>query len=488
VTTQREAPASIEIVPVPELLLKPLLDAAGRTLTRLDAGDIPTVLRQVAGFDPKHLTTSGAARQQLRRAIDVDEAFRERVVERFLQKAEVVAALATWSAEDALQRVEEAAERSDLPLLASVLYAARPDGWAFGLGAVCALSDRQRTEKEHDDDVKAAELRVSSFDEARRRAEEARDAARSEAERLEEQLRDERRSRREREERSAEEAEEADRRRVDAEAVAERARASVDAAVARLTRETERARVAEQSVRELRRELDDRAADALAPQPVPLTRDEVEMLAAAADEARHLTAALDGLTVRAREVAPVEPETVLLVDAEPVDPAVVPPTDSSAPPTPEPELPRRTRALCPPGMRTDTPEALDAMLRTRGVVLIVDGYNVSMAGWGDATPLDQRERLIGALERLHLRVRCDVVVVFDGADVEGVIPSRRTGVRVLFSADGEEADPVVVREVEARPRRVPVVVVSSDQWVHEHAEAQGATVVPSAVLLDVIRR
>jgi hypothetical protein len=46
----------------------------------------------------------------------------------------------------------------------------------------------------------------------------------------------------------------------------------------------------------------------------------------------------------------------------------------------------------------------------------------------------------------------------------------------------------VVREVEARPRRVPVIVVSSDQWVLEHAEAQGATVVPSAVLLDVIRR
>jgi len=480
VTTQREAPPSVEVVPVPELLLKPLLDAAGRTLTRLDAGDIPAVLRQVAGFDPKHLTTSGAARQQLRRAIDVDETFRERVVERFLQKAEVAAALETWSVDDALQRVEEAAERSDLPLLASVLYAARPEGWAFGLGAVCAISARQRTEKEHDDDVKAAELRVSSFDEARRRAEDARDAARAEAERLEEQLRDERRSRREREERSAEEAEEADRRRLDAEAVAERARASVDAAAARLTRETERARVAEQSVRELRTELDDRAADALAPQPVPLTKDEVEMLAAAADEARHLIAALDGLTLRAREVAPA--------DSEPVDPEVVPATEPSALPTSETELPRRTRALCPPGMRTDTPEALDAMLRTRGVVLIVDGYNVSMAGWGDATPLDQRERLIGALERLHLRVRCDVVVVFDGADVEGIIPSRRSGVRVLFSADGEEADPVVVREVEARPRRVPVVVVSSDQWVHEHAEAQGATVVPSAVLLDVIRR
>jgi hypothetical protein len=59
---------------------------------------------------------------------------------------------------------------------------------------------------------------------------------------------------------------------------------------------------------------------------------------------------------------------------------------------------------------------------------------------------------------------------------------------VLFSEEGEEADPVVVREVSSRPKRVPVIVASSDHWVRDHAEAEGALVVPAAVLLDVLRR
>ena len=37
-------------------------------------------------------------------------------------------------------------------------------------------------------------------------------------------------------------------------------------------------------------------------------------------------------------------------------------------------------------------------------------------------------------------------------------------------------------------RRIPVIVASSDKWVREHAEGEGATTVPKEVLLDVIRR
>ena len=128
------------------------------------------------------------------------------------------------------------------------------------------------------------------------------------------------------------------------------------------------------------------------------------------------------------------------------------------------------------------------MLRTRGVVLVVDGYNVSMAGW-PGTPVDrQRDQLVGALERLHLRLRCDVVVVFDGADVVGVPPRRTRGVRVVFSPAGESADPVVIREVAALPLKVPVVVASSDGWVRDHAVREGATPVAAATLLEVLRR
>ena len=128
------------------------------------------------------------------------------------------------------------------------------------------------------------------------------------------------------------------------------------------------------------------------------------------------------------------------------------------------------------------------MLRTRGVALVIDGYNVSMRGWGDAAPATQRDGLLGALERLHLRLRCDVVVVFDGSDVDALPGRRRAGVRVVFSAADEEADPVVVRQVEALPTSRPALVASSDRWVQDHAREVGATVVSADTLLGLLRR
>jgi len=472
-TARPEAPpATAAVPPVPESLLVPLLDAAAETFARTAAPDRPGVLRPLNDFDRRGLQ-SGAARQQLRRAFDVDDGFRDAVVEHFLEKPEVSGALESWDPSVALRRVEDASERSDLPLLASTLYAARPTGWAFGLGALCAAFERQRAEKERDDDAKAREMQLSSADEARRRAEGARDRAESTAARLEEQLKDERRSRRERELRAEHEADDALRRRHAAEADAEKARAEAADARARLQREAERARDAEQRLRAAERSLKERQTT-VAP-PATMAGAAVHELAGAAEEARALATSLEGLTRRARDAVPppASRETV---------------SEARAAPHPMPASTGRMRAECPPGMRADSAEALDAMVRTRGVVLVVDGYNVSMAGWGNVEPAAQRERLVAALSRLHLRVRCDVVVVFDGADVVGVTPARRPGVRVVFSDSGEEADPVVVREVSELPATVPVLVASSDQWVQEHSEAEGAVVVPSAALLEVLRR
>ncbi|MGH9049631.1 MAG: NYN domain-containing protein, partial [Acidimicrobiia bacterium] len=149
---------------------------------------------------------------------------------------------------------------------------------------------------------------------------------------------------------------------------------------------------------------------------------------------------------------------------------------------------RRMPPPVPPGMVADSPEALDAMLRAQGTVLVVDGYNVSMEGWGGAALVDQRERLGAALARLHARTRCRVTLVFDGAGVEGVRQLRRPGVRVVFSSPGEEADRVVVREVSQLSKRVPVVVASSDAEVRADAERHGAAAVSAATLLGVLRR
>ncbi|MDQ1565137.1 MAG: hypothetical protein QOF96_17 [Actinomycetota bacterium] len=139
-------------------------------------------------------------------------------------------------------------------------------------------------------------------------------------------------------------------------------------------------------------------------------------------------------------------------------------------------------------MQHDDPAAVAAMVRTPGVAVIVDGYNVSMLAWPDTSAAEQRDRLCDALVEFQLRTRCEVTVVFDGAEVPGVRPLRRRGLRVVFSAAGQEADDVVVDEVVFRPAEVPVIVVSSDREVRASAEAEGATALPADTFLQLMRR
>ena len=83
---------------------------------------------------------------------------------------------------------------------------------------------------------------------------------------------------------------------------------------------------------------------------------------------------------------------------------------------------------------------------------------------------------------------CWAIVVFDGADVEGVRLPRRAGVKVVFSPPDEEADAVVVEQAAALPEDVPVIVASSDGWVRNQARSARARVVSSQTLLSVLRR
>src|SRR5581483_6542655 len=265
-------------------------------------------------------------------------------------------------------------------------------------------------------------------------------------------------------------AEAAERRAREAEGALAKARTAAEMAESRLVREADRARDAERRLRDVRRELAARAA-ARPDGPAPLGAGALATLAAAAARARELAAELEAL-VRNAEAAGRGAGGSATAEG------------AGAPP---PAVTRRAVPACPPGMRADTPEALDAMLRTRGVVLVVDGYNVSMLGWPGASAAEQRERLVAGLSALHLRLRCDSVVVFDGADVEAVPGGRRPGVRVVFSTGDEGADPVVVREAAAPAPDTPVIVASSDAWVRQEAERAGAVVVPAATLLAVLR-
>jgi predicted RNA-binding protein with PIN domain len=451
---------------VSDQLLVPLLDAAADVLRALEPDAVPAALRTLAGFDRRGLTNT-AARHQLRRAFDLDDDFRARVVEAFGARPEVVAVLDGWTAADAVTRAHDAAARDDLVVLTSALYAVHPDGFEFGLGVACAEDREQRDARTLHDELRAQTAQVAAAEERCRRVESDLTTARADVARLDAELREERRGRRDRESAADRQAEDAARKAREAEAGLDKARRDLELAETRARRDADRARDAERRLRELRREAT----------PPPADTGWVVSRPGGPD--------LEGLVRRARELAE---ELARALPGPPRPPAPPGPPVPATPGRPAPESGRRTAVPCPPGLRADQPEGLDAMLRTRGVVLVVDGYNVSMTGW-PGTPVDrQRDQLVGALERLHLRLRCDVVVVFDGADVVVVTPRRPRGVRVVFSPAGEPADPVIIREVAALPLRVPVVVASSDGWVRDHAVGEGATPVASATLLDVLRR
>ena len=467
---------------LPEGLLAPLLELAGDVLRALAPADVPPAARRLATFDRRGLATP-AARVQLRRLLDTDEQVSAAVSDAYARSPEAAAALEGWEPGEAAARVGRAAADGNLPGLVAALYSVRPPGWEFALGLAVATFEAGRAHDGVADQMRSLEERVATLEEAKRRAEVARTAAEAQAGTLETQLKEARRTRRAGTEQVVAELAEAQARVEElegdlAEAVRRRGEAEAQAkAEARRAAAEQRARNEAQLVAE--------AAGAAEPPPPSPPGPDPAVMAEAAEATGRLADAIEGAARLAGRLGQLlGPESI----------SGAPPSDATTgrtaagPPPPRPDRRKRAPVRIPPGMMADTPEAAEAMVRSPGLAVVVDGYNVSMLAWPDAPVSEQRERLFGALAEFQLRTRVGVTLVFDGANVAGVRPPRRPGLRMVFSAAGQEADEVVVDEVAARPPEVPVLVVSSDAWVRNRAEALGAQVLPSAVFLALLRR
>jgi hypothetical protein len=138
--------------------------------------------------------------------------------------------------------------------------------------------------------------------------------------------------------------------------------------------------------------------------------------------------------------------------------------------------------VLPPELGPDTTEAASWLAR-RVSLLLVDGYNVSLALRAGHPLEEQRRWLIERLRPLVARGNATPVVIFDG---DGPAGSRRdtSGVEVRFTAAGTTADDEIVFAVAATAD--PVLVVTDDAELRERVRSEGGNVLGTVHLLGAI--
>jgi len=389
----------------------------------------------------------------------------------------------------ALRTVEQAIERDDTfraQVAASVaevdvgrpswLWLARPDGWAAELDGLVDEVRAAEDEVAARHDVDALRSEVARLEAALAAATERAAAAEAERDRSAERLLDEQRARVAAEAAQArleaDAAQLADERTVAMRRMKELERSDAEA---RGDRNRERARRRELEAALARSESDGSGNGAvdLPGAELPGVPD-LAVLEAAVAEASDAAATVGRALAEARRVL-AEPPI-----ADPDGPG-----DGPA----QARAPRRRPARLPPPMVDDSPEAVAHLLRLPEALLLVDGYNISMAAWPGVPITDQRLRLVDALRELHARTRVEVVTVFDGSRA-GRRPPGVAGreVRVLFTGADQIADDRIVELVEATPADRPVLVATSDRELQERVRRGGANVIRTKLFLGALGR
>jgi predicted RNA-binding protein with PIN domain len=444
---------------VPEALLSGYLDAALATLRAADQGELPGPLRQYQTWTPKRLRHQRVL-SLVRRTLDLDQSFRKAVDERVLQEEEALARLVRAG------RHAEALASGETPeAVARVGLALGAEGEAAVQAAVSAAATSQAR-------AEAAAVRSAlagaenELDTARERAEaEAAGAraARDELRAVKEELR-----RVERERRTlADRVEGLERELAQSAAAVRAARDDAAAEQRRLS-----GRVAELQARLGESQRNYRALRRSAGQVDPAVAEAI--------------GAVERDLATLRRVAGLAEQGGKGQGAGSAGPGSGSRSGSGPGSPRRPE--RRSPLTVPGGRGADDPETLAAWMATDGVLVLVDGYNVTKhpQGFADRGLEDQRTLLLDLCRRLARRFGAEVTVVFDGGTV-GPIPTRLPlgPVEVVFTDAGRTADDEIVVRTNAAPPDRPVVVVSSDNELRSRVTALGATVTRSPALLGL---
>ena len=359
----------------------------------------------------------GPALSTLKRVLDTDLEFRERVVA-VTEEADV--GRAGW------------------------LWLTHPEGWADELDALVAEADQAEHEQSEERDITRLRRALAGAEEAARRHEAASHRAQEAEARAVAEVAAERAGRRKAERGLAKaKAEIASVSEQRADAV--RSLDDTEAALAMARRDL---RVARTALREAEQELAARhvlavpdsstaplrAADRTAIEVVPdlpgSPSDVVDptALGRRVAEAAAAASALSAALADAAAELGAAPPSARLSAVQPADddPPTLPPARPL--PSPSPLRSRRRPARLPPGVRDDVPEAAAHLMRLPGAAVLVDGYNVARTAWSDLAPEEERIRLLAMLDEVQSRTGADVIVVFDGLEQASGVTGR-AGVR-----------------------------------------------------------
>ena len=457
---------------VPEPLLAGYLDTALSTLRAADQTDLPGPLRQYQTWTPRRLRNPRVL-GVVRRTLDLDESFRKAVDERVLEEEEALARLVRAG------RHAEALASGETPeAVARVGIALGQEGQAAVQAAVEAAATSQAR-------AEAAAVRSalagaeSELDAARQRAETEAAAARVSREELRAAREELRRVERERR------------------ALAER----MEGLERELVQSAAALRAAREEAADERRRLRGRASE-LQARLAESQRNERALRRSAGQVDPAVTEAVGALErdlAVLRRVTGLEEEGIGRGTGASSGAAGGGGTGTGQSPgagrgtgrPPGAGAARRAerRPLAVPGGRgADDPETLAAWMGADGVLVLVDGYNVTKhpQGFPERGLEDQRTLLLDLCRRLARRFGAEVTVVFDGGTV-GPIPTRLPlgPVEVVFTDRGRTADDEIVVRVNAAAPERPVVVVTSDNELRSRVGALGATVARSPALLGL---
>jgi predicted RNA-binding protein with PIN domain len=107
---------------------------------------------------------------------------------------------------------------------------------------------------------------------------------------------------------------------------------------------------------------------------------------------------------------------------------------------------------------------------------LIDGNNV-LGSWRGRGPGRGREDVVRRVAAFCRARGARAILVFDGRPLRDDRPEQVLGgLRLLFPREGEEADDVIRRLVDAAPRPADLIVVTSDKALYSYTRTRGARV------------